>query len=131
MGKEFNGQVKNPPVKHLIVNGAFNPGNSGGPLIDRSTGKVIGIVVEKWSLWSPNIESAIQGFSHPRGTIGGNFSIKDSEGHAKGISDELEMAIVLKEFYDASQVMVGEAISVSEPNAFIAEKRQALGCALR
>jgi S1-C subfamily serine protease len=36
----------------------INPGNSGGPLIDRATGKVIGIVVEKWGLYSPQIGRA-------------------------------------------------------------------------
>jgi Trypsin-like peptidase domain len=28
MGKDSNGQPKHPPVRHLIVNGALNPGNS-------------------------------------------------------------------------------------------------------
>jgi len=35
---------------------------------------------------------------------------------------------VIKEFYSKSQVMVGEAISVSELNAFIREKRKDLAC---
>jgi hypothetical protein len=38
--------------------------------------------------------------------------------------------VALKEIYDASQVMIGEAISVSELNAFIKEKRGALACAI-
>jgi hypothetical protein len=91
----------------------------------------IGIVVEKWTLWSPNIEKAIQGFSHSRGFIGGTFSVVDAQGHEKGISDQEMTAIVLKEFYAASQVMIGEAISVAELNAFITQKRQALACAIQ
>src|SRR5580704_11283885 len=34
------------PVKLLVVNGAFNPGNSGGPLISPE-GNIIGVVVAK------------------------------------------------------------------------------------
>ncbi len=68
------------PVKRLIINGAFNPGNSGGPLIDRSTGKVIGTVVEKWTLWSPQIQVAIQGFSHPAIATGGTFNRTNAQG---------------------------------------------------
>jgi hypothetical protein len=116
------------PVKHLIVNGAINPGNSGGPLIDRTSGKVIGIVVEKWTLWSPSVGVAIQGFSHPQVSTGGTFSRVNAQGQREGISDQQMVAVVLKEFYDASQVMVGEAISVSELKAFIKEKQKTLGC---
>ncbi len=59
-GLDAKGRLKNPLVEHLIVNGAFNPGSLGGPLIDRKNGKVIGIVVEKWRMYSPLIEAAIR-----------------------------------------------------------------------
>jgi hypothetical protein len=36
--------------------------------------------------------------------------------------------VALKELYDKSQVMVGEAISVSELNGFIKEKQRDLAC---
>jgi S1-C subfamily serine protease len=111
------------PVNRLIINGAFNPGNSGGPLIDRTTGKVIGVVVEKWTLWSPLIESAINGFAHPRAMMGGTFSRKDASGKVVGVSDEEVISDVLKEFYQQSQVMIGNAISISELNDFIKTKR--------
>src|SRR2546430_15752460 len=90
---------------------AFNPGNSGGPLIDRASGKVIGIVVEKWRLWSPDIEAAIYGFSHPRAAMRGTFSRVNGQGQTEQVSDQEVLGLVIKEFYDKSQVMVGEAIS--------------------
>jgi hypothetical protein len=38
------------------------------------------------------------------------------------------LCVGIKEFYDKSQVMIGEAISVSELNAFLKEKRKDLAC---
>ena len=39
-------------VKHIVVNGAFNPGNSGGPLFRANDNKVIGVVVAKFHLYT-------------------------------------------------------------------------------
>ena len=130
VGKDSSGHPKNPLVRHLIVNGTLNPGNSGGPLVDHVTGKVIGVVVEKWMLYSPLVESVITGLEHSPTYTGGGFQERDANGVVRGISNEMAVAEALKEIYDKSQVMIGEAISVSELNAFIAEKRQTLGCAV-
>ncbi len=131
LGIGQNGQPKNPAVHHLIVNGALNPGNSGGPLIDRSTGKVIGVVVEKWMLFSPNIENVLEAFQHPGATLGGGAPIYITypNGEVKSVGQTEAIRVSIEELYRLSQVMVGEAISVSELNSFIKGKGRELQCA--
>lgn len=58
----------------------------------------------------------------------GGFQETDANGVTKGVSNETAMALALREIYEKSQVMVGEAISVSELNAFIKEKKKDLTC---
>jgi hypothetical protein len=128
-GLDSQGHLKNPRVNHLIVNGAFNPGNSGGPLIDKATGKVVGIVVEKWGLYSPFVEKAIAGLQHATATTSSGLSYVDpTTGRTITLMNEQVTALALQELYNASQVMMGEAISVSELNAFIKEKKKDLVC---
>jgi len=127
-GMDAQGRLKNPVVEHLIVNGAINPGNSGGPLIDKAAGNVIGIVVEKWALFSPLVETVITGLENSKTMSAGGFQETDANGVVKGISNEIAVARALREIYEKSQVMVGEAISVSELNAFIKEKKKDLAC---
>ena len=131
--KQLESGERGTPVSRVIVNGALNPGNSGGPLIDRTTHKVIGIVVEKWFLFSPNIESVVNGLQHAgAGMIGGApMYITEKNGEVRRVTQQEGTAKALEELYEKSQVMVGEAISVSELNAFIKEKQQALACSPR
>jgi hypothetical protein len=89
---------------------------------------VIGVVVEKWFLFSPKVETVIQGLEHSQTRTGGTFQRTDANGQVVQISNEEATATALKEIYNASQVMVGEAISVSELNSFIKEKQKSLGC---
>lgn len=104
-------------TKHLVVNGAFNGGNSGGPLI--TGGKVVGIVQSKNAPITPYIASALQALKNNQsgvvytGTDGTGKPIQFSEGQVIGQ--------ILTYYRELSQVMIGEAVSVTELKKFLDE----------
>ena len=109
-------------VKHIVVNGAFNPGNSGGPVFMADDDKVVGIVVWRNRLTSNNVPVVINGLKHSKTMAAGTFSKTLPNGQVVGVSNEEAVASVLDEFYNLVQVQIGEAIAVSELKAFIKEK---------
>ena len=118
-------------VKHLILNGAINPGNSGGPLFQGNDDKVIGIVVAKYLPYSPQVQMLItllasNNQSMLGGVGSGNFYTKDAQGHQIMITPSMVTAAVLQEFYNGTQVSLGEAISVEELETLLASKASEL-----
>lgn len=124
----FRKEKKNgTDVKHLIVNGAFNHGNSGGPLLMARGTKVVGIVVATYHFFPQYVGTVISDLQKPRGGIYSGFSRTEADGTTTSLSDSQVVGAMLQEFYYRTQVMIGEAISVSELRAFISENRSQLG----
>ncbi len=119
-------QTSSRTVKHIVVNGAFNPGNSGGPVFLFERNSVVGVVVWKKTLLSPNVGVVISALRHSPVATGNSLSQRMPDGSVRTISNEEATALVLEEFAKTVQVMIGEAISVSELKAFIKEKERAL-----
>lgn len=101
------------PVKHIVVNGAFNHGNSGGPLFVARSREVIGVVVLTFHFYPPQVKQLIDGLSKTEsGLILATH--KRPDGQTESLSEAQITAIVLDEFYQKTQVMIGEAIAASE-----------------
>jgi hypothetical protein len=105
--------------EHVVVNGAFNPGNSGGPLFVFGQDRVIGVVIWKEIAFSKNVQATIDGFHHPNMSTFGTFNENKPDGTSKSISDQEAIARVLEEFYNKVQVNIGEAVSASEVRKFL------------
>ena len=104
-------------IKHLVINGAFNPGNSGGPLFRVADSKVIGIVVAKFHLYPPFVKQAIDVLS--KNSSGVTFTGTDGQGKPMQYVESQVVALILEQYYNLTQVMIGEAISVSELRSFL------------
>jgi S1-C subfamily serine protease len=112
-------------VKHIVVNGAFNHGNSGGPLLVSHSNEVIGIVVLTFHFYPPQVKQIIDVLAKQKwGMMMGTVTKPD--GTQEQISEAQLTAVVLDEFYQKTQVMIGEAISASELVEFMKEHAAAL-----
>lgn len=116
-------------VKHIVVNGAFNHGNSGGPLLVAHSNEVIGIVVLTYHFYPPAVKEIIDGLSKLNSGFMIGSQIKP-DGTTQHFSEAQVTAMVLEEFYEKTQVMIGEAISASELTAFLKEKAAELPSAV-
>lgn len=110
------------PIKHLVVNGAFNPGNSGGPLFRSNDKEVIGVVVAKFHLYPPYVKQAIDAMANMRSGV--VYSGTDAQGRPVQMVEAQVVAVVLEQFYRTTQVMIGEAISISELRTFLYNKER-------
>lgn len=108
-------------VKHIVVNGAFNPGKSGGPLFQSNDSKVIGVVVAKFHLYPAFVKDAIAALNNNK--FGMMYSARDDHGNPTQVSEAQVVGVILEQFYKTTQVMIGEAISVSELRAFLKRKK--------
>ncbi|AWF80362.1 hypothetical protein BTJ40_05805 [Microbulbifer sp. A4B17] len=98
--------------KHLIVNGAFNSGNSGGALFRASDNKIIGIVVSKHAPISHYHQSAIDALE--QNSSGVMFNATGSNGETKSFVESQIVAELLVHMRSLTQVMIGEAVSAEE-----------------
>ncbi|MCW5590297.1 MAG: trypsin-like peptidase domain-containing protein [Legionellales bacterium] len=104
-------------AKHLIINGAFNNGNSGGALFKSDSDRVIGVVVSKHMPLAPFHQSAIRALAHNKSGV--TFEAKDDNGRSQQFVESQIVADILMAYQPLVQVMIGEAICSSELNSLI------------
>lgn len=108
---------KTPVVKHFVVNAAFNPGNSGGPLLVAGEDSVAGVVVSKHAPISSWLASILQALR--RQQSGFVYTATDDQGNRQAFSEAQLVAEVLLYFRQMTQVVLGEAIAGDELIAFL------------
>ena len=129
MAGYHDAHIEQAVVKHIVVNGAFNPGNSGGPLLLASDNRVIGVVVWRMRIipeWVQPLITALATGSGSTATSCCVATITLPDGTKRGLSNDQVNGLVLQQFYDTVQVMIGEATSVSELKSFLKEKEAEL-----
>jgi hypothetical protein len=108
-------------TKHLIINGAFNHGNSGGPLMMARDNRVVGVVVTTYHFFPDYVQQTISALEAPGGGVSTGRFNRTVNGKQEAVFDEQVIGMILEEFYHKTQVMIGEAISVSELREYIIE----------
>lgn len=101
----------------LVVNAAFNGGNSGGPLVDVESGAVIGIVVSKLAPLPQTIEMAIAALKSNRSGFGYDRTYAD--GRKESLSEAQVLAEVLDYLRSQVQLVIGYAATRENLQKFL------------
>ncbi len=108
-------------VHRLVINAAFNSGNSGGPLLSVETGEVIGVVSSKLAPVPPNVMAVLDGLK--RQTGGMVYTATTPDGKEVKITQGQMLSLVLEHLRRQVQLVIGHAATVSDIRALF-EKHQ-------
>jgi hypothetical protein len=100
-----------------IVNGAFNLGNSGGPVISIEDGSVIGVVSSKLAPIPSDVEETLKALQQSRSIL--MYKRHKPDGTLEDLSEGQIVAEVLNYLRSQTQLVVGYAVSVKELRQFL------------
>lgn len=117
-GIDENVRIENGTIAtRLVVNAAFNGGNSGGPVIDLEDGKVIGVVSAKLTPTPPQILAALEALRQQQSGFGYTYTKPD--GTKENIMEAQVVAMILTFLRSQTQLVVGHAVRVSDIRALL------------
>ena len=105
-------------IRHIVVNGAFNMGNSGGPVCEPETADVLGVVINKQVPRDPFVESALAALAQQK--TGPSFTAVNARGRSKQMAQSELVAEIFSYYSSCLQVMIGEAVAASDLRRFLA-----------
>lgn len=105
--------------KRLVVNAAFNSGNSGGPVLSVEDGTVVGLVSSKLAPLPQITESALAALANQ--TSGLQYRATRPDGTQAPVSEGQVIYEVLQYLRQQVQLVIGHAVLVDDIRVFLKE----------
>ncbi|MBT6253234.1 MAG: trypsin-like peptidase domain-containing protein [Candidatus Magasanikbacteria bacterium] len=108
-------------VRYIQIDASVNQGNSGGPLLDVSTGKVIGIVTRAAKGLSEFFDELIESFDQNIRHLSrfkGSIRMGGVDHFQAMKTTQAQMQVISKEIKRSANVGIGYAFSLDEINRF-------------
>jgi len=105
------------PVPRIVVNAAFNSGNSGGPLVEIDGNRVIGVVASKLAPLPEYIEKALKALKETK--YGLMFTKTKEDGSKEEISEAQVTEEILQYLRSQTQLVIGHAVLAKDLRAFL------------
>lgn len=116
-GYDSVSRPNNKKVPVLVVNAAFNSGNSGGPLVSIEDSSVIGVVSSKLAPLPRYIEIALEVLKQQK--IGVMYEKTKADGSKETISEATVIGEVLQYLRGQTQLVIGHAVLLKDLKDFL------------
>jgi S1-C subfamily serine protease len=105
------------PVTYMVVNAAFNSGNSGGPLVKIDNNQVIGVVASKLAPLPDYIEKCLNALK--KNNSGMMYTKTNSDGSKEEISEAQVTEMILQYLRSQTQLVIGYAVQAQYLRTFL------------
>ena len=116
-GSDLTKSPAEKPILRLVVNAAFNSGNSGGPLLCIEKGLVIGVVCSKLAPMPPHIEQALSALKTSKSIT--QFVRTHPDGRKEKVSTANVVEEVLQYLRSQTQLVIGYAVLAKDLRNFL------------